>query len=121
MRILVVDDEPVVAETLGIILTQAGYEVETFIDPEMALESLQGKPAGLVLTDMRMPKMNGIELANRISDLWPACPVIILSGARHAETAGRLPFDWSPYEVLYKPFHPNDLLFVVARIQRAAA
>ncbi len=121
MRILVVDDEPVVAETLGIILSQAGYEVETFTDPEKALDSMREKPAGLVLTDMRMPKMNGIELANRISDLWPTCHVVILSGARHEDFSGRPAFDWSPYEVLYKPFNPTDLLFVIARIKRAAA
>ncbi len=121
MRILVVDDEPVVAETLGMILSQAGYEVETFTDPEKALNSLSERPAGLVLTDMRMPKMNGIELANRISDLWPACHVVILSGARHTEFLGRPAFDWSPYEILHKPFNPSDLLFVIARIQRAAA
>ena len=121
MRILVVDDEPVVAETLGIILGQAGYEVETFTDPEKALEALRENPAALVLTDMRMPKMNGMELANRVSDMLPTCHVIILSGTRHGEFPGRPAFDWSPYEVLYKPFNPNDLLFVIARIQRAAA
>lgn len=121
MRILVVDDEPVVAETLGIILRQEGYEVETFTFPESALESLREKPADIVLTDMRMPKMNGIELADRISDLWPACRIVILSGARLEEVLGRPAFNWPPYEVLYKPFSPQDLLSVIARIQGTAA
>ena len=121
MRILVVDDEPIVAETLGIILRQAGYEVETFTDAEMALDALREKPAALVLTDMRMPKMNGVELANRVSDMWPTCHVIILSGARPGEFLGRPAFAWLPYELLYKPVNPNDLLFVIARIQRPAA
>jgi hypothetical protein len=53
--------------------------------------------------------------------MWPTCHVVILSGTRPTEYMSRPSFDWLPYEVLYKPFNPNDLLFVIARIQRTAA
>ena len=121
MRILVVDDEPVVAQTLGLILKQAGYEVESFTQPGVALASLREKPAELVLTDMCMPEMDGVELALKVSDYWPKCHVIILSGKRPLVQPGRPGFDWSPYEILYKPLDPRDLLSIVARVGRAAA
>lgn len=120
MRILVVDDEPIIVETLGAILRQAGYEVETFVDPDDALFSMDEKPANLVLTDMRMPKMNGIELASQIANVYPSCHVIVLSGQPRAESLGRPFFNWSPYEILYKPYDPRDLLAVIARIRKAA-
>ena len=66
MRIIVVDDEPVVAQTLGAILGHSGYEVEIFLRPDEALQCILNLPADLLLTDMCMPSMNGLELALQV-------------------------------------------------------
>jgi len=78
--IFVVDDESVIAQTVGIILRNAGYEARSFSEPGAALDAASGQSPDLLVTDMSMPEMNGIELATRMQELRPQCKVLVISG-----------------------------------------
>ncbi|MFH2058938.1 MAG: response regulator [Pseudomonadota bacterium] len=81
-RILVVDDEEYLVETMDRMLKKLGYEVEYHVYPEKALDSFQSDPSrfDLVITDMTMPKMQGDNLAKRILDIRPDIPIILCTG-----------------------------------------
>ncbi len=81
-RILVVDDDPFVAEMLAVILDADGYEVETAENGEDALTKFAAAPdTGLVISDMNMPGMTGLELIGRIRASRPGIPAILLTGS----------------------------------------
>lgn len=106
-----VDDEAIIAQTVVIILRNAGYEARSFSEPEVALDAVTDESPDLLVTDMAMPEMNGIELATRIQELRPCCKVLVVSGqlstaalVAKAETAGH------HFDFLSKPVHPLKLL-----------
>jgi len=109
--VLVVDDEKRIADTLGLILRSKGYVVHTAYDGAEAYESCCKATPRLLITDVVMPKMNGIELAIRVRSEMPACAVLLFSG--QAATSDMLVdaqgrgFD---FELLAKPLHPDQLL-----------
>ena len=110
-RIFVVDDEHVIAATLGMILERHGYEAAAFGDPREALKAAASSWPDLVISDVVMPHMNGFDLARRLKLAYPTCKVLLFSGQaatadeiEHARTA------MGYMEVLRKPMHPNALL-----------
>lgn len=110
-RIFVVDEKQVIAQTLAIILRQAGYDASPFYEAKLALEAAQLAAPDLLLTDVVMADLDGIELAGRMTDRCPACKVLLFSG--HATTASLLEDGRAAshsFAVLRKPLHPNDLL-----------
>jgi len=85
LKLLVIDDEPSVRETLALLLRKDGHVVSTAIDGEEGLElfqiaQLQGKPFNVVITDLGMPKLDGMAVARKIKEIAPETPVILLSG-----------------------------------------
>ena len=68
-KILIVDDEPDITSSFDMILQMNGFEVDTYNDPELALSNFKPDTYGLVLLDIRMPKMNGFELYKKIKDI----------------------------------------------------
>jgi CheY-like chemotaxis protein len=100
---LVVDDEKVVCRLTARMLTEAGLRVLEAHDGQEAmtlLEHLGPTAVGLVLTDVAMPRMNGVELATAIGQRWPAIPVLLLSGQGGPPSNFRGAF-------LGKPFTPR--------------
>jgi CheY-like chemotaxis protein len=85
-RILLVDDNKSGAPARKSALAEHGFEVSTASSGHEALEIFQQTPFDLVVTDYRMPKMNGVQLIAALRELCPALPVVILSG--FAETGG---------------------------------
>ena len=79
-RILVVDDTPLIRETLRLVLEADGCEVEAVADARQALDRLHARPFHLVLTDYRMPEISGIELLGMIREEKIPCGVIVLTG-----------------------------------------
>lgn len=118
-RALVVDDAPDVAEMLGIMLTVAGYEVETALSAPEALEIAGRARFDVVISDIGMPFMNGYELAERLrlTPGYEVVPLIAVTGftmyddRARALTAG---FD----EFLTKPINTNGLLDAVTRLRK---
>ena len=79
-QILVVDDDPSVRKSLGMLLTWAGYEVVTADSGASAVAHLSGTVPDLIVTDLNMPNMSGIELIAHARSRYPAVPVVAMSG-----------------------------------------
>jgi DNA-binding NtrC family response regulator len=78
-KILVVDDEKIVGDMAKVILTKEGYEVETFTDSQLALEALQRAPYDLVVTDLMMEQVSGMDILREVNRLYPNTKVIMLT------------------------------------------
>jgi DNA-binding NtrC family response regulator len=112
--ILVVDDEPGVRRLVCYMLERGGFSTREAETGREALAALISQPGGiaLVLSDIRMPEMNGLELEQAIRDEWPALPVILMSGEVTREWVVRLVRD-VPLRVMRKPFDQQELLHLV--------
>src|SRR3990167_8017282 len=86
-HILVVDDEPFVLESLALLLDSFGYNVSAYGNPREALNKLQSHKVDVVLTDIKMPEMSGIELLEEIRKFNTDVPVILMTA--YAEQIGR--------------------------------
>jgi DNA-binding response OmpR family regulator len=109
--VFVVDDEPLIASTTTTILLHSGYDAHSFVNPLEALEAAQAVGPDLVIADVVMPGLSGIDLAIRLKELCPTCKVLLLSG--QAETQDLLEVARSQghdFTVLAKPIHPTELL-----------
>ncbi|MBK5476389.1 PAS domain S-box protein [Pseudomonas sp. TH21] len=115
LDILLVDDDPLVLISTGAMLEDLGHRVTPAAGGQAALACLtQGERFDLVITDMAMPEMNGVELANTLEQLFPALPIILSSG--FAEVAVDLK---SALTRLPKPFDQSALARVIADMLRA--
>ncbi len=116
-RVLVADDESVIADTLRIILAQNGYDAVAVYRGAEAVELAQTWHPDLLLADVVMPDMSGIEAAIRIRALLPRCRILLLSGqAATSDLMRDARLDGHQFEVILKPIHPTQLL---ARIERS--
>lgn len=80
-RILVVDDDPAVCRMLAMALEIAGHEVLTSLHARQGLAYLESTPVDLVITDLVMPEVEGIEIIMRVSQAHPQVPIVAISGA----------------------------------------
>lgn len=110
-RVIVVDDEQVIANTLAIILNQAGFEARAVFSGQQAIELLESFQPEMLIADVVMPGMTGIEAAIAIRNKLPKCNILLFSGQaattellEHARAQGH------EFEILAKPVHPSDLL-----------
>ncbi len=78
-KILVVDDEKIVCDMARVILQKEGYEVETFTDSVQALESIRNKEYDLVVTDLMMEQVSGMDILREVNRLYPTTKVIMLT------------------------------------------
>jgi two-component system, OmpR family, response regulator ChvI len=78
-RILIVDDEPDITESFGIALEDSGFEVDKFNDPAIALASFRPNLYNLLILDIKMPKMDGFELYDKIKDIDKSVKVFFIS------------------------------------------
>ncbi|KMO42631.1 histidine kinase [Methylobacterium tarhaniae] len=109
-RILVVDDDPQVRHVTASFLNGFGYDEAEVPSGEAALERLDAERFDLVVADLAMPGMSGLDLAEAVRMRWPALPFLLVTG--HAEAA-RIPADFA---VLEKPFLSADLAARVATL-----
>jgi len=113
-RVLVVDDEPQITRVLKTVLTSQGYQVRTAAEGESALSSLDEWHPELVITDLYMPRMNGVELCRRIRAV-STVPIIVLS-VKGEERAKVEALDSGADDYVTKPFGTDELL---ARVRAA--
>lgn len=110
-RVLVVDDEQVIADTLVAIFTNAGYQAAAAYDAQSALAKCQSFLPHLLITDVVMPGMNGIEMAIQVRERFPTCKVLLFSGqAATADLLDKARRSGHDFELLAKPVHPAELL-----------
>ena len=118
-RVFVVDDDRVIASTTAAILELSGYEARFFVNPLEALEAARTVRPDLIIADVIMPGLSGIDLAVLLWEQCPTCKVMLLSGQIETtdllESASK---QGHHFEVLAKPIHPDQL---VARIRDAVA
>ena len=114
-RILLAEDDDSMRRFLVGALEKAGYLVESYADGAQAFAKLQQEPFTLLLTDIVMPKMDGIELARRASELDPELKIMFITGfaavTLNADMGGA-----KDAKVLSKPFHLKDLVQEVDRL-----
>jgi CheY-like chemotaxis protein len=109
--ILVVDDERVLADTTAAVLRGAGYDAKTAYDGYDALEIIKTFHPDLVLTDIMMPAMNGLELAITIRKTYPRTRVVLFSGqAGIADMLEDSRTRGYEFPLLAKPVHPSQLI-----------
>jgi CheY-like chemotaxis protein len=119
--ILVVDDEKRIADTLALILESKGYVSEAAYDGATALEICRARTPNLMISDVVMPGMSGIELSIAIRRDFPSCQVLLFSGqAATAEMLEDASTHGHHFELLAKPVHPVDLLERVKQLLGAA-
>jgi DNA-binding NtrC family response regulator len=109
--VFVVDDEEIIATTLAIILKGGGYEAVAFTLPLEALRAAEVRCPAILITDVAMPVLNGVDLAIQFKAIYPRCRVLLFSGAHstgpRVEAAKQRGFE---FPILAKPVHPNELL-----------
>jgi two-component system response regulator AtoC len=117
--VLVVDDDAAVGTVLAALLAQAGMKAKHVVSGEAALRALEHEPADVVVTDLRMPGMDGMQLLSRIAAMSPGLPVIMLTAhgtvplAVEAMRTGAADF-------VLKPFDREQIVFVVRKAMYAA-
>jgi DNA-binding NtrC family response regulator len=107
--ILVVDDEAVIRDGIQRVLEGDRFEVETCMSGHIAIERMQKKEYGLVITDLKMPEMNGIEVLKAVKTLQPDIPVILITGYASIDTAVKAMKNGAA-DYISKPFSPDLLL-----------
>lgn len=110
-RVIVIDDEQVIANTLAIILNNAGFEARAVFNGQQAVELLETFQPEMLIADVVMPGMTGIEAAIAIRNKLPKCKVLLFSGqAVSADLLEKARTQGHEFEILAKPVHPSDLL-----------
>lgn len=116
-RVLIVEDEAVVADTLRQILSSSGYDTHVAYSAEAALNSLSRWSPDLAILDVMLPKMNGIDLAMELRERLPDCCILLISGQPSVEgllqEARMKGYD---FEILAKPVHPTEILDTIASL-----
>jgi|SRR5579863_871464 DNA-binding NtrC family response regulator len=114
-KILIIDDEATIADTLAVIFASSGYEARAVYSAEEALEVLEQWRPDLAIIDVVLPGMNGIEFAIFLKASYPRCQFLLFSGQpgsssllEEARRKGHL------FEILAKPLHPTFMLATVS-------
>jgi CheY-like chemotaxis protein len=115
--IFVVDDEKAIAETLAMILGKSGFVATSFTNPLEALEKATMRSPGLLLTDVVMPVISGVDLAIRMKEKCPKCKILLFSG--QAETTDLLTAarkQGHNFPLVAKPIHPTALILRIREL-----
>jgi len=116
MRVLVVDDEPGLRQSLGLLLSDAGYDVAAEGDAKRALERATTEPVDLVLCDVRMPGMDGLAFLRAYRERGGTGLVIMMS-AYGGEEAALAAMKEGAYDYLPKPFRPDEVVLTLRKAE----
>ncbi len=114
LQIVVVDDEPIVRKRLKPALEKSGYEVEVYEDGSGLLKRLEEKSFDIVVTDVRMEEVDGIQVLEEVLSQSERTKVIIITGYATVEVA-REALTKGAFDFIAKPFKPNDLRLIIER------
>lgn len=118
LQILILDDEPIVGKRLKPALEKFGCEVETFEDGRKALERFNEKHFDIVVTDVRMEEIDGLQVLEKVKAKSENTKVIIITGYATIEVA-REALIKGAFDFIAKPFKPNDLRMVIERAAKS--
>src|SRR5512145_895847 len=117
-QILIVDDENNIRRVLAAMLKREGYDVTTAADGEQALAVLQKSPVSVVVTDLVMPRVGGMDLLKRVVADWPDVPVILITAHGSVDSAVAA-LKAGAFDYITKPFDQEELKKVIAKAARA--
>lgn len=110
-KVLIADDERIIADTLAIILNQSGFDATAVYSGEAAVETARQLRPDMLISDVIMNDMNGIDAAIKIRTMLPSCKILLFSGqAATADLLDRARVQGHEFEILAKPVHPRDFL-----------
>ena len=113
-RVILVDDDPYVLESVALLLSVSGFEVHPFSNGADALELLRRSPPDVVLTDVNMPHMSGIDLLEQIHDIDHSIPVILMTAYAELEMAVSA-IKKGAFDFIIKPFKTPYLIYAVEK------
>ena len=113
-RILVIDDEMIVCESCKRILEEDGYEVETALSGREAIDKMKENPFDIVITDLKMPEIDGMEVLKTFRKEYPDTIVIMITGFSTVETAVEA-MKLGAFDYIPKPFTPDEVSIVVKK------
>jgi two-component system response regulator AtoC len=116
-KLLIIEDEKITRRSLSDILTNEGYEVFPAEDGEEGLRLFQAERPSIVITDIRLPKLNGIEVLSAVLSLDPLCRVILMTAHASIDTAVQS-LKIGAYDYLTKPFSPEKLISILRNINQ---
>ncbi len=114
VEILVLDDEPIVGKRLKPALEKFGYKVESFESPIEAMKRLDEKEFDIVITDIYMENIDGIQILEHVKKVSPRSRVIMITGYAMMEVA-RKAMEKGAFDFIAKPFTPDELRAIVAK------
>jgi CheY-like chemotaxis protein len=110
-KVLVADDERVIADTLTMILNQSGFEARAVYSGEKAVEMASTFAPDMLISDVIMADLNGIDAAIQVRSILPSVKILLFSGqAATADLLEKARTHGYEFEILAKPVHPQDLL-----------
>ena len=109
VAILVIDDEPIVADALMLVLSDSGYEVTVAMTGRDGLDKISGQRFDITITDLRLPDISGLDVLSSIRAMDP-CGLIILITAHASPEVVAEAVRRGAVDVLSKPFFPSDVL-----------
>ena len=112
-RVLLIEDDASIASSLKKVLTSEGYEVDTASRGDEGLQQAKQSSYGVVITDLRMPGINGLELVEQLHEVKPKQPILLMTAHGTTETAIEAT-KLGAYDYLLKPFEADELLDLVA-------
>ena len=120
-RIFVVDDEPVISSTLAAIFNMNGYLARSFTDPIEALAAAQSDAPDLLISDVTMPGLSGVDLAIQMRARHPMCKILLFSGqAGTLDLLENARAQGHDFHLLLKPVHPTELLAEMGTLRDGA-
>lgn len=117
VRVLLVDDEQAIARGIGRLLTAAGYEITAAHDGAMAMEAIAARPFDVIVSDIRMPNMDGLTLLRAIRGRDLDVPVVFMTGSPSVESAVEA-LEHGAFHYLTKPVDIAELTRVIARAEQ---
>ena len=116
-KLLIIEDEKITRRSLSDILSTEGYQVYSAEDGEEGLKIFKEENPAIVITDLRLPKLNGIEVLSAIMSVNPACKVILITAYASVDTAIQS-LKIGAYDYLTKPFSPEKLISILRNINQ---
>ncbi len=113
-KIFVIEDDPELREVMATILRVEGYEYETFGEGKSAIKRFSESPADLVITDLKLPELNGIEILKELKGIEPNIPVIMITAYGTTESAVEA-LKSGAYDYIQKPFDVEELKLTIKK------
>ena len=118
LEVLLLDDEPIVGKRLKPALAKIGCNVEVFEDPKKALERIDQKDFDIVVTDIRMDEVDGLQVLEHVRQTSERTKVIMITGYAMMAVA-REAMEKGAFDFIAKPFKPDDLRKIIAKAAKA--